>query len=71
MRALCVDDDTEIQEVMKLIFLLHWPDATVATADDGHSALHQVLRERVPTPAGAAGLWRPRGPLGLTPGPTA
>lgn len=45
MKALIIDDDPDILEVVSLCFEIRWPDATIITAQDGASGLALFERE--------------------------
>jgi two-component system KDP operon response regulator KdpE len=42
MKILVVDDDPDVVEVVNLCFNLRWPEAEVASADNGETALEMV-----------------------------
>ena len=44
MKALIIDDDPDIQEVVALCLEVRWPDIEVETAGDGRSGLEAVRR---------------------------
>ncbi|MCH7907423.1 MAG: response regulator transcription factor [Chloroflexi bacterium] len=44
MKALIIDDDPDIQEVVALCLEVRWPDIEVETASDGRSGLDAVKR---------------------------
>ena len=45
MKALIIDDDPDILEVVALCFEVRWPDTTVLTASDGTSGIKTFERE--------------------------
>ena len=45
MKALIIDDDPDILEVVSLCFEIRWPDATVLRAADGESGFALFKRE--------------------------
>lgn len=47
MKALIIDDDPDILEVVSLCFEVRWPDMTVLTAPDGATGLKTFEREGV------------------------
>ena len=45
MKALIIDDDPDVLDVVSLCVELRWPDATVLTAQDGATGLETFARE--------------------------
>ncbi|MDP3061979.1 MAG: response regulator, partial [Chloroflexota bacterium] len=45
MKALIIDDDPDVLDVVSLCVELRWPDATVLTAQDGATGLETFAKE--------------------------